>query len=60
MKSPKKTAAKPAMPPTSSIRFRAEDWAVIEALQKKTGVSSVTELVRLALRALAAKEGMRS
>lgn len=46
-------------PATSSIRFRPEDWTLIETLQEKTGVSSVTDLIRMALRSLATKEGVR-
>lgn len=60
MKTPKRIAAPETLrPATSSLRFRAEDWTLIETLQKKTGVGSVTDLVRMALRALAAKEGVK-
>ena len=45
-------------PATSSIRFHADDWALIEKLQKKTRLRSVTELIRMALGALAEKEGV--
>jgi hypothetical protein len=43
----------------SSIRWRPEDWKRIEQLRKKTGIRTVTELVRAALGALAAKEGVQ-
>ncbi len=57
---PKKTGPRPAPgPATSSLRWRPEDWALIEALRQRTGVASVSELARMALRALAAKEGLQ-
>lgn len=59
MKLKKETAVQNVRPATSSLRFRPEDWRLVESLQEKTGVSSVTDLVRMALRALAAKEGVK-
>jgi hypothetical protein len=43
---------------STSIKFRPEDWKLIVALQKKMGVAGLSDLVRQALRALAAKEGV--
>jgi hypothetical protein len=42
----------------TSIKFRPEDEKIIVALQKKLGVADVSNVVRQALRALAAKEGV--
>jgi hypothetical protein len=44
----------------TSIKFRPEDKKIITALQKKLGVVDVSNIVRQALRALAAKEGVSS
>ena len=43
---------------STSIKFRPEDMKLIVALQKKLGVAGVSDLLRQALRALAAKEGV--
>lgn len=56
---PKVLVSQPPRPATSSIRFRGEDWDLVEKLQKKTGIGSVADLVRMALRALAVKEGVK-
>jgi len=40
---------------TTSLRLTADDRKVMEALRKKLGVDA-TQIVRLAIRALAAKE----
>ncbi len=60
VKSPKKNVGLQKLrPATSSIRWREEDWELIEKLQKKIGVSSVTDLSRMGLRALAEKEKLQ-
>jgi hypothetical protein len=46
-------------PQTSSIRWNEDDWRLIAGLQKKTGIRSVAELVRKALRDCAQKEGLK-
>jgi hypothetical protein len=51
-KSNKKPITPEPPPETSSIRWRPEDWQMIAQLQKETGIESVSELLRLALRAL--------
>jgi hypothetical protein len=43
--------------PVTSVRFTRDDKKIIAALEKKLGIN-VTSLVRQALRALAAKEGV--
>lgn len=43
----------------TTIRLRAEDEARVAKLLEATGASNVSELVRLALRALAKKEGVK-
>lgn len=48
-----------ARPQTSSIRWNEDDWRLIAGLQKKTGIRSVAELVRKALRDCAQKEGLK-
>ena len=45
-------------PATTSIRFNDADQALLQLLKKRTGITSSAELVRLGLRALAAKEGV--
>jgi hypothetical protein len=57
MPSKKKAAAAPRLE-TSTVRWTDEDRALIERLQKKTGIRSVTELLRKALRDAAVKEGL--
>lgn len=61
MKPPSKKVTPPALPGvgSSNIRWRPEDQELIAALQKKTGIGSMTDLARLALRALAQKEGIQ-
>lgn len=44
--------------PQGTIRWNAEDRKLITALRKKLGVQSISDLMRQALRALAAKEGV--
>lgn len=41
-----------------AIRFTKEDLEIIEAIQAKTGISTRTDVLRLALRRLAASEGV--
>jgi hypothetical protein len=40
------------------IRFTDEDLALLAALQAKTGIGNRTDVVRLAIRKLAAAEGI--
>jgi hypothetical protein len=40
------------------VRFSPEDRKILVALRKKLGVQSVSEILRMALRALATKEGV--
>ena len=42
--------------PPSTIRWTEADSDLIRVLQSKTGITSMSDLVRLGLRALAAKE----
>jgi hypothetical protein len=44
----------------TSIKFRPEDRKIITALQQKLGVADVSNIIRQALRALAAKEGVKA
>jgi hypothetical protein len=44
--------------PQVGIRFTDEDLALLEALQAKTGIGNRTDVVRLAIRKLAAAEGI--
>jgi hypothetical protein len=44
--------------PTVGVRFSTEDYRLAAALQKKLGVKALSEVVRMALRALATKEGV--
>lgn len=41
---------------TSTVRWRPEDWELIERLKKKTGIGNMTDLLRKALRDSAEKE----
>lgn len=50
--------AKHTHTPTMGIRIDKADQDLIRALKLKLGVKSVSDLVRQALRALAAKEGV--
>jgi len=51
-------AAEPDCAEIQSIRWRLEDRLLIDRLRRKTGIRSVTELVRKALRDCAEKEGL--
>ena len=42
----------------TAIRFTDEDVALVAALRQKLGVISTTEVVRMALRALAERQGV--
>lgn len=44
--------------PTVGVRFTVEDEKLATALQKKLGLNAFAEVVRLALRKLAATEGI--
>jgi hypothetical protein len=43
---------------TVGIRLTAEDRKLVKRIREKTGVVAFSEIVRQALRALAAKEGL--
>jgi hypothetical protein len=43
----------------TSVKFRPEDKKIIVALQKKLGID-VSNIIRQAIRALAAKEGVNA
>jgi Arc/MetJ-type ribon-helix-helix transcriptional regulator len=43
---------------TTTIRLTEQDQKVIDELQEFTGIQSVTELIRLALRELARQNGV--
>ena len=47
-------------PKPSTIRWSAADYRLIKALKGKLGILSAAELIRLALRTLAKKEGVAS
>lgn len=42
----------------AGVRFSPEDERIANALQKKLGIKALSELVRMALRTLATKEGI--
>jgi len=41
-----------------AIRFQPEDLALIEEIQAKTGISTRTDVLRVAIRKMAAAEGV--
>lgn len=43
---------------TTTIRLTDDDQEVIDALQKKTGIQSLTDLIRFALRIMAQTENV--
>jgi hypothetical protein len=45
--------------PQTAVRFTPEDLALIERLQKKLGIMTRADLIRLALRSLATEHGVR-
>jgi hypothetical protein len=47
-------------PKPSTIRWSDADYKLIKALKAKLGILSAAELIRLALRTLAQKEGVAS
>lgn len=49
----------PPMPEKTTVRFNEEDLALLDAIQKKTGILSRSEVLRLAIRALAEQEGVQ-
>lgn len=42
----------------TTVRFTEQDLALLDAIQRKTGIVSRTEILRRAIRALAEKEGV--
>jgi hypothetical protein len=48
----------PKILPAFSIRWDEEESKVITALRKKLGVRAIAELIRMALKALAEKNGI--
>ena len=46
-------------PHQTTVRFTAQDLELLDALQKKTGIVSRTEILRRAIRALAEQEKVR-
>lgn len=44
------------MPHQTTVRFTEQDLAVLDAIQRKTGIVSRTEILRRAIRALAEQE----
>lgn len=48
------------MPEKTTVRFNEDDLALLDAIQKKTGIVSRSEALRLAIRALAQQEGVQA
>ena len=46
-------------PDVSTVRWTDEDWRLITALRKHTGILSLADLLRKALRDAAQKEGVK-
>lgn len=46
------------MPQQTTVRFTDQDLALLEELQRKTGIVSRTEVLRRAIRVLAEQEGV--
>lgn len=42
----------------TALRFTPDDFAILDALQTRTGIGSRTDVVRLAIRTLAAAQGI--
>jgi hypothetical protein len=42
----------------TAFRFTAEDLSILDAIQRRTGIVSRTEVIRMAIRALAAAQGI--
>jgi hypothetical protein len=42
----------------TAFRFTPDDLAILEAVQRKTGILNRTELLRMAIRALAVAQGV--
>ena len=45
--------------PQTAVRFTPQDEAILAALQKRTGMVNRSDLIRLALRALAKEHGVK-
>jgi hypothetical protein len=45
--------------PQTAVRFTPQDEAILVALQKRTGMVNRSDLIRLALRALAKEHGVK-
>jgi hypothetical protein len=45
--------------PQTAVRFTPEDEVILAALQKRTGMVNRSDLIRLALRALAKEHGVK-
>jgi len=43
---------------TKGVRFSSDDVALLEAVQRKLGCRSVSEVVRMALRSMAREQGV--
>lgn len=43
---------------TVSMRFEKKDAALVDALREKTGIKATSEVIRMALRALAQQQGV--
>jgi hypothetical protein len=52
------TKSHPKVLPGFSIRWDEEESRVLIALRRKTGVKAIAELIRMALKALAEKNGI--
>jgi metal-responsive CopG/Arc/MetJ family transcriptional regulator len=42
----------------TAFRFTAEDLSILDAIQRRTGIVSRTEVIRMAIRALATAQGI--
>ena len=51
-------ATKETLLPPATVRWTVADSDLIRLLQVRTGVESISDLIRLGLRALASKEGI--
>jgi metal-responsive CopG/Arc/MetJ family transcriptional regulator len=46
------------VPQQTTVRFTEEDIALLDAIQERTGIVSRSEILRRAIRVLAAREGV--
>jgi hypothetical protein len=53
------TQKKTTRSPITPVRFNEADHALIEKIQAKTGVTAVSEVIRMGLRALGEKLGIK-